>query len=209
MSNSSISNEKSIWDQTAEMHGGFSVVLSSSDSQQFLNDPIELIHALARYKFAAKMACKKGRILEVGCKSGLGAPILAEFAESYYGIDVNISNIQSAASNWRSPKFRFECIDFMNRKIDSFDAIISLHHTPAQATDFPLFLGTSLLNLKPAGILLLGYTAPPIPLIKQSLEQMFCYTFCFSIVHGNLISKHLENATDYFYLSFNRKFNTP
>jgi methylase of polypeptide subunit release factors len=55
---------------------------------------------LSRYKFAAKMACRGRSVLELGCGEGIGAPILAELATCYVGVDMDAPAIETARANW-------------------------------------------------------------------------------------------------------------
>jgi len=194
----SSSKEKTIWDQTAEMHGNFSVPLSPLLSAQFLNAPAELIHLLSRYKFAAKMACGKGDILELECGSGFGAPILAEFVDTYLGIDIDSKEIESAKHNLNSPKFHFKNTT-LSEHLGFFDAIISVNKISPLSKQF---ISLILNNLKESGIVVLScnhYTSPDL------LLENFHHVFSFSMNQGILIPG-ISNYSEYcLFVSFHRK----
>ncbi len=94
-----LSNEKTIWEQTAEMHGSDSVLLGKDISAQILNDPASLVKLLARYKCSAKMGCRRGAVLEVNCKTGFGAPILLTFWQSDKRVAVHFAILRIIKPN--------------------------------------------------------------------------------------------------------------
>ena len=150
-------NEKDTWDRIAELLGNYHVRLGDHWSYNFYNDPKRLGFVLSRYKFAAKMACKNARVLELGCSSGIGAPILAETAKNYTGVDLDQATIEAAYANLKDPKFTFILDNFLGKNFGEFDAIISLdvieHIEPSQED---LFFKTVLNNLSSNGICVIG-----------------------------------------------------
>jgi predicted nicotinamide N-methyase len=147
-------DEKETWDKAAELLGHYLVRLGSHWSERFYRDPKQLGFVLSRYKFAAKMACKNARVLELGSKSGIGAPILAETAQSYTGVDRDLSAIQTAAANLKDPKFIFIQDDFLGKTYGQFEAIVGLDVIDPSQAD--LFFQTILKNLAPNGICVIG-----------------------------------------------------
>ncbi|HSX26657.1 MAG TPA: class I SAM-dependent methyltransferase, partial [Chlamydiales bacterium] len=118
--------EKECWDRTADMLGNDRVQLGDHWSYNFHNDPKRLGFVLSRYKLAAKMACKRGKVLELGCSTGIGSTILGEFATEYVGVDLDESAIETARSNLKMPKYCFIHDDFMGKHYGEFDAVVSL-----------------------------------------------------------------------------------
>lgn len=150
-------NEKETWDQTAEMLGHLRTRLGDHWSYNYFNDPKRLGFVLSRYKFAAKMACKKGRVIELGCSSGIGATILGEFVEEYVGVDLDESAIQTAMNNLSPPKYKFIYDDFMSKTYGQFDAVVSLdviEHIHLEYED--LYFQTLMNNLSPNGVCVVG-----------------------------------------------------
>lgn len=201
----STSSEKKIWDQTAEMHGNFSVPLSRKISAQFIDRPTEIVALLSRYKFSAKLGAKKGHILEIGCGSGFGAPILGEFADSYLGIDEDGDEIESAQNNLSPPKFHFARSTFIGQKFRLFDGIISITATPLNQNRFEPFLKTILENLNENGIIVLGYKNALDFDIHPILGNLFHQTFLFSMNQEILFSGHSNHSEYCFCVSFHRK----
>ena len=118
--------EKRVWDSVRSLMGDGEIRLGRHWSYNLHNDPKRLAFVLSRYKFAARMGGRNKRILELGCSEGIGAPILAEFAESYTGIDSDGDAICTAKQNWTAGKFRFVEDDFLAKTYGSFDVIVSL-----------------------------------------------------------------------------------
>jgi SAM-dependent methyltransferase len=151
------SAEKELWDKVTSKLGSDRKVLGRHWSYNLLSDPKRLAFVLSRYKFAAKMACRGKRVLELGCSEGLGTPILAEFATHYTGVDMDGSAIATAKENWENQKCRFLEADFLGQTYGTFDTVISLdviEHIHVQYE--PLFFGTVARNLGEDGICLVG-----------------------------------------------------
>jgi 2-polyprenyl-3-methyl-5-hydroxy-6-metoxy-1,4-benzoquinol methylase len=119
-------NEKDYWEKTKQMLGNNRKTFSPHWSYNILNDPKRLGFVLSRYKFAAKMICSCKNILEFGCSEGIGAPILAENALSYTGVDLDIEAIEYANKNITEAKYKFIQSDFLGNNYGKFDAIVSL-----------------------------------------------------------------------------------
>ena len=107
------SSEKEGWDSSVALFGNHRMRLGSFSSSLCRFNPKEFLNLLARYKFAAKLACKRGTILELGCGDGVGATILGENIASYLGIDPDPEAIQVAIANtaqsFAPQKYRFLC----------------------------------------------------------------------------------------------------
>lgn len=132
-------------------------VLGRHWSFNLLTDPKRLGFVLSRYKFAADMACRNRRVLELGCSEGIGAPILAEFAVQYTGIDMDGSAIATARANWPNANCAFIEGDFLSRRYGRFDSVVSLdviEHIEPQ--DERLFFETVANNLGNDGLCVIG-----------------------------------------------------
>jgi SAM-dependent methyltransferase len=153
--------EKELWDKVIDMHGRGKKVLGQRWSADLLREPKRLGFVLSHYKFAAKMACRGRRVLELGCGEGIGTPILAEFASSYMGVDPDQSAIASAGENWVNEKVRFVEGDLLDQSYGVFDSVISLgvleqiHREQA-----PLFFSTIAKTLGEDGIGVIGTLGP-------------------------------------------------
>ena len=90
-------SEGEAWERVAGMLGEGRKVLGSHWTFNLWNDPKRLAFVLSRYKFAAKMACRGRSVLELGCSEGIGAPILAELATRYVGVDIDAPAIEAGA----------------------------------------------------------------------------------------------------------------
>jgi 2-polyprenyl-3-methyl-5-hydroxy-6-metoxy-1,4-benzoquinol methylase len=108
-------DERDAWQNVKDIIGNESVTLGHHWSFNLRNDPKRLPFVLARYKFAAKMACGGGDVLELGCSEGIGTPILAEHVDRYFGVDMDGDAIATAQKNWGSENVRFEAGDFLGK----------------------------------------------------------------------------------------------
>ncbi len=122
--------------------------------------PRRLLHMLSYYKFAAKMIGPAQRVLEVGCSEGIGAPIFAEGAQEYVGIDIDANAIDWAKRSmaWLS-KCNFICGDFLEEQNlkGNFDGVACFdvieHIFPENADRFLSRLSSL---VKPGGTLIVG-----------------------------------------------------
>lgn len=135
-------SESSLWQGVKDLIGSSSLTLGNHWSFNIRNDPKRLPFVLARYKFAARMACKGRDVLELGCSEGIGTPILAEFASSYLGVDLDSAAIVDANRNFAGESRRFLADDFLGKRYATpsspaggFGAVVSLdvveHIVPA------------------------------------------------------------------------------
>jgi len=164
------------------------------------DDPKRLAFVLARYRFAARMACSGKKVLELGCSEGIGAPILSEFATKYTGVDMDGSAVFSAKTNFSGTKCRFFEGDFLGKKYGIFDSIISMDviehiHAKFEAQ----FFSTVQKNLGIDGICVVGtpniaaeqYASPTSRLghvnlysadrLAKSMRTIFHNVFIFSM----------------------------
>lgn len=154
-----MNNGQETWEKTAEMLGNDSMKWSDHWSYNFRNDPKRLAFVLSRYKFAAKIGSLQRKVLELGCGEGIGAPILAEHALDYTGIDLDDAAIVSARQNLQSEsgKYQFIYDDFMGKTFGSYGLVVSLdvieHIYPEHEA---LYFETILNNLDDQGIAIVG-----------------------------------------------------
>ncbi|HSX37768.1 MAG TPA: class I SAM-dependent methyltransferase [Chlamydiales bacterium] len=126
-------------------------------SANFRNDPKRLSFVLSRYKFSAQMGSKNRRVIELGCSDGIGATILAEYAEDYTGVDFDLQAIETAKTNLPSDHYQFIYADFMGKKFGEFDTAVSLdviEHVFSETVD--QYYETILMNLNPNGMCIIG-----------------------------------------------------
>jgi len=169
-------------------------------SYNLRDDPKRLAFVLARYRFAAKMACSDRRVLELGCSEGIGVPILTEFATKYTGVDMDGPAIAAAKANFSGEKYRFIKDDFLEKKYGCFDTVISMDVIEHINKEFePQFLSTLRKNLGSDGICIIGtpniaseqYASPTSRLghvnlysadrLGKSLQTLFHNVFIFSM----------------------------
>lgn len=140
-----------------EMHNPGVLPLSYHWSYNLKGDPKRLGFVLARYQFAARMACRDGSVLELGCSEGIGAPILARQAHSYLGVDIDAPAIEYARLNWADARLRFLDEDFMGKDYGRFDTIVSMdvvEHIYPEFADH--YWQTVRRNLSETGVALIG-----------------------------------------------------
>lgn len=127
-------------------------------SYWFHKSPRRMLHSLSYYKFAAKLAGKSKKTLDVGCNEGLGSWVLAKECGYCRGVDFDAEAISFAKRNFQS-----EIIDFTNDDIlslpgkEEWDAVVSFdvieHIVPHHA---PQFLSNIAAHLKPEGLVIIG-----------------------------------------------------
>jgi 2-polyprenyl-3-methyl-5-hydroxy-6-metoxy-1,4-benzoquinol methylase len=145
------------WEEVKERLPEHTLRLGGHWSYNLWNDPKRLAFVLSRYKFAAKMGCKDMAVCELGCSEGIGTPILAEFARTYVGVDMDADAIISANRNWSHEKVSFVEADFIGKSFGTFNTVVSLdvveHIKPSYEA---LFFDTLSLNLSDDGITIIG-----------------------------------------------------
>ncbi len=150
-------SEKLLWNDVTDSLGNLQCNWGDHWSFNFRNDPKRLGFVLSRYKFSAKMICKEMSVLELGCSSGIGAPILAEKAVAYTGIDLDEQAIRTAKNNFSEAKFTFDYDDFMGKSYGKFGAVVSLdviEHILPEYED--IYFQTIMDNLDANGMCIIG-----------------------------------------------------
>lgn len=149
--------EKQLWSDVTSDLGHIQANWGDHWSFNFRNDPKRLAFVLSRYKFSAKMICKNNHVLELGCSSGIGAPILAEFAKSYTGIDLDEQALATARENFVDTTFTFHYDDFMGKSYGKFGAVVSLDVVEHILPDYESTYFTTILeNLDEDGMCVIG-----------------------------------------------------
>lgn len=126
-------------------------------SYNLRNDPKRLPFVLARYKFAASLASRGKRVLELGCSEGIGCPLLAHDAKSYVGVDFDEPAIATAQENWPDPRHSFVQADFLGQTFGCFDTVVSLDVIEHIHVDYEdLFFDTVTRNMDEDGVCIVG-----------------------------------------------------
>lgn len=150
-------NEADAWGRVTEQFADREVRFGRHWSYNIRNDPKRLAFVLARYKFVARLATRGKRVLELGCSEGLGGRLLAEFAASYTGIDLDEEAVAVARHNLADAKYSFLTGNFLGQKMGRFDTVVSIdvieHIEPAIEHQF---FETCHANLDEDGICVIG-----------------------------------------------------
>ena len=151
------STEKEAWDKVTSLLGQGQKVMGQHWSFNIYNDPKRLAFVLSRYKFAARLATQDKRVLELGCSEGLGGRILAEFAQSYTGIDLDEEAVAVARRNLPGEKYNFLDGNLLGKRLGTFDTVVSIdvieHIDPTVEHQF---FQTCYENLDQDGICIIG-----------------------------------------------------
>jgi 2-polyprenyl-3-methyl-5-hydroxy-6-metoxy-1,4-benzoquinol methylase len=201
-----VSEEKELWGKVTALMGNGRVVMGRRWSSRIYSDPACLPGVLSRYKFTARLATRGKRVLELGCGEGVGSRLLAEFAQSYIGIDADEEAVATARRNLTDAKYTFLAGNFLGRCLGAYDTVVSLdllqHLDPAEE---PVFFDTCHANLGADGVCVVGLpnpapASPDIPLnrfddgrLKTTLQRYFHNVFLFGLneelVHTGLLSR--------------------
>jgi len=166
---------KEVWEHTKELLKNFRIAFGAEGSKLIYDDPNEMGSRLACYKFASKMACKKGRVLELKCGEGLGSAILGENV-AYTGIDSNADAIAIAKKNF--PMFTFIEDDSIGKKYGSFEAVVCL-----KSSHDHRFFETVIGNLSIHGIAVIYGMKSIAVEMKSYFHQVFPFAISDQTVH--------------------------
>lgn len=216
--------ESSLWQGVKNLIGDRTITLGHHWSFNLRNDPKRLPFVLARYKFAARMACKGRTVLELGCSEGIGTPILAEFAASYTGIDMDGPAIDAAKANFAAENRNFFADDFLGKSYGSFGAVVSLdvvEHIVPEMEDH--YFNTVAMNLSDEGIAVIGtpnktseaYASPMSkaghvnvfdgPHLMKAMSRVFHNVFPFGINDEVVHTGYVPMCHYLVYVGCNRK----
>lgn len=153
-----MSKEKELWYETTPNYDKEQTVqFGPYFSTYFRTDPKHLAFTLSRYKFIAKMAQKKGSIIELGCSEGLGTALLKENATRVLGVDFDHRTIKWAKGHHADEIVSFVESDILDSNFGIFDTVVSLdvieHIYPENEH---LFVRTVINNLADNGIAIIG-----------------------------------------------------
>ncbi len=150
---------------------------------------------IARYRFAAELA--RGRVLDAGCGTGYGVPILAgnPAVREVVGVDADARAVAHARRYYSLPAARFTCADLLAPQacaLGVFDTIVCLE-VLEHLSDPERLLRTLDLSLAPGGRLLIstplgrgrGFpSAQPghaFQLRRVEFEMLLCARFDFRL----------------------------
>jgi SAM-dependent methyltransferase len=169
-------SEKAGWDSTAQLLGNYQFSFGGLTTAKFRSDPSQIVSILACYKFAMRVACKKGEVLELGCGDGIGATILAENMHRYVGVDADSEAIGAAKENLSpnlyAEKYRFIAEDFVGKQYGKFAAVIDLKGT---------CIKTAVENLADDGLCVVGGAK------VHDLKKWFHQVFFFKMHEGMVV----------------------
>lgn len=119
--------------------------------------------SLSRYAFAARHV-RPGRLLDIACGVGFGAPLLAQESEEdlrILGVDVSDAAIRHAREHYSSERVSFTACDAMDfSDPDGFDTIVSIE-TIEHLPDPLAFVDRMVRMLRPNGALIASVPITP------------------------------------------------
>lgn len=153
-----MSNEAAKWAETKVLISNEKpLTLGSYFTFVIRKTPRRLLHLLSYYKFAARMIGNDKRVLDVGCSEGLGTLVVAEFARSCVGIDLDRDAIGVASETLAGDRLSFRCANVLDAPVGEFDAVVNfdvIEHIYQQNES--AFVDALVRNLTPSGICILG-----------------------------------------------------
>jgi 2-polyprenyl-3-methyl-5-hydroxy-6-metoxy-1,4-benzoquinol methylase len=134
---------KSNWECVTELmtQNSTEIVLGKYDSYCYHKTPQKMLHSLSYYKFAAKLIGKNKRVLDLGCKEGLGTWLVAKECGFAQGVDFDEQAIRTARTNFTDPNIEFSSSDVLEDSPEGiWDAVINFdvieHIYPDQVEQF-------------------------------------------------------------------------
>jgi len=182
---------KSKWNDVAEyMKQAHLITLGKHGAHQFYCNPQEMLHELSAYKFAAKLIGNQKRVLDVGCKEGLGTFVLAKECGFAKGIDLDGEAIQSAKQNFSGPNIAFAQGNLLTEtSAEIYDAVVALHVLEENRNPF---LHDLQKRMQPFGIAILGIPNTAHVPLERLLRNYFAHVFLFAanneIIHPGSLS---------------------
>jgi len=191
--------ERSCWDPVLNMMGkGISFSLGKNLSDCFRNSPHKLIQLANFYKFAAKTIGSSEKVLDVGCREGLGTWILAAECGSADGIDTERERIEKASQNWNDPRITFACSDIYSVEDSTYDALVSYNMT-GECADEALkpFLNQAVDIIGENGVAVFSFSDPCSDFrntFEQEIAAMFQHVFWFHFSNALLFPGYSATA---------------
>lgn len=186
------SKELGKWTEAKNYMGNERITLGPHYSYTLKKDPRRLLFILSHYKFATKLIGADKYILEVGCSEGFGTVLLGESAKKVMGVDMDKDAIGEAQRSFGSEKIEFKYLNFLDTKIDTFDAIVSFdvieHIYPENEK---VFFESLYRNLKEDGVCIVGTP-------NKTSEQYASATSKISHINLYTWDRLKDSMNDYF-----------
>ncbi|PIS02125.1 MAG: hypothetical protein COT85_07025 [Chlamydiae bacterium CG10_big_fil_rev_8_21_14_0_10_42_34] len=165
------------------------VTLSELTTQLFLDQPEELLSFLNQYKFASKLLKKDQKVLDIGCREGLGSYILAKEGVEVHGVIEMNTEYKMALANFSHPNLTFSCQKVSQIPSSNWDAIICLNHPDSLKTQTEIFLKDLYAKLDNSGLVILSLPADLSLFEKVSkfLQDKFMFFWKFAIYNDTII----------------------
>jgi SAM-dependent methyltransferase len=145
------------------LNGSRNLDLGSMHAASFRDDAKHVGFVLRRYHFVARMLQGAGRVLEVGCGDGTGAPIVRAAVKEWIGID---RDEDCSGYVWDILYGPYEAA----HDLDGVYAIDVLEHIPPDREDWALVNMRS--HLKPHGKLIIGMPSRESQMHASSLSRL-------------------------------------
>lgn len=142
------------------------IALMQSHDEEYFATYLSLVKSAEKY-----LTNKKGKLLELGCGSGISTSVLAKELTNFVclGTDISDSGIDFARKNYKTNNLDFQVVDalslpFQNNEFDIVTSCDVIEHLP----NTKIALSEMIRTVKPKGILVIKaphHRNPIIPLI--------------------------------------------
>jgi len=162
------------------------------DTSQWIENPREMLSVLSYYKFACKMIGPHKKVLDVGCREGVGTWVMAKECGFAKGIDTDAQAISIAQANFSDPSIAFSEKELPD---SLYDGVVCFNPN--------LDLSSIATHVKKEGLLVVGGAS--LQQLEKKMAQHFAHIFLFSAMEGAILTGHIPSAPYFIALCCKKK----